>query len=870
MMAIKCKCLETFRDVNSLIMHIKNNSHHEKTFFFQCMYPDCGRQYGPLKSLKSHLKIHNSVNLEVNTDHFDNPLTMPIDKINPISIENENPCIENICKTIDDNVSNDIILKSTEIEEKNFIEAENSSVFIETNIDSNDNTETLDSRNVVNFGIFQNLLQESIFEFTSQLHGNYNVPRNCVQKVIEDVQKLFSSQAIDFFEKIVLECLNQSNSNESQLKMIETMFKTLKKPITEFNTEFKRFQNFKRDDKFVLPVDVVIGSEDKVKSKNNKSIIERVNVVHQYFPIGSTLKNFFEMDSVFEEVTKYTEYLQSVESKEIISNFIQGELWKKIASDFPNKKTVPYILYTDDCEVNNPLSVHAGGSGKLCGLYMSLPTLPPKFQAKVNNIFVVQIFQAIDRKIYGNKSTYRRIINDILDLANNGITIETDKGDEKLYFVMALLKGDNLGLNEALGFVTCFNANYYCRICEMPKAMCRVCSREIESYIRTKDSYNNAVSKLDLSQTHSMGITENSIWNELPWYHVVENIYLDELHDGSEGQIKRELGQILHYMTHVAKIIGEDTLNNRLESFDFGENCKRNRPPDISPQSISVKKELKMSASETLCLLRHLGLLIGDLIPIDNPVWEVYITLNELNSLMLATTYHKNAIELLETLISEHFELYMRVLNKHMLPKSHFRTHYPRFARACGPPVKLWTMREESKHQCLKQIANSCKSRVNISKTLSLGHALKHYNYVTKNITDRADLLIGPTQLIDLKKIDCFNQICNQINPLILTKVYVCKWVEYHGARYKPGGIVQIIEDDGPIFFNIIDIFLDDNKEVFFTTHKIHESQFDRHFQAHEIIYIDIDHSHTLYLKHTDGIFSKSQLSNKKWYICAE
>lgn len=138
----------------------------------------------------------------------------------------------------------------------------------------------------------------------------------------------------------------------------------------------------------------------------------------------------------------------------------------------------------------------------------------------------------------------------------------------------------------------------------------------------------------------------------------------------------------------------------------------------------------------------------------------------------------------------------MRVLNKHMIPKSNFRTHYPRFARASGPPVKLSTIREESKHQCLKQIANGCKSRINISKTLSLGQALKNYDYISKNIANRAELLVGPTVLVDSNSINCFHQIGSQINPPILS------------ARYKPEEILPIIDDDAPVFFCIIDIFL--------------------------------------------------------------
>lgn len=58
-------------------------------------------------------------------------------------------------------------------------------------------------------------------------------------------------------------------------------------------------KNFKSENRFVSSVDIVIGYDDKKKTKKNETIIERVEVAHQYFPIALTLKNFFELQSVF-------------------------------------------------------------------------------------------------------------------------------------------------------------------------------------------------------------------------------------------------------------------------------------------------------------------------------------------------------------------------------------------------------------------------------------------------------------------------------------------------------------------------------------------------------------------------------------------
>ena len=86
------------------------------------------------------------------------------------------------------------------------------------------------------------------------------------------------------------------------------------------------------------------------------------------------------------------------------------------------------------------------------------------------------------------------------------------------------------------------------------------------------------------------------------------------MQDVLEGVCKFELADVLHYFVYKAKIINTETSNNLIAGFDFGQNCKRNKLPDISPDSIK-KLHLKLSSAEMLCLMRHLGMLIGDLIP---------------------------------------------------------------------------------------------------------------------------------------------------------------------------------------------------------------------------------------------------------------
>ena len=137
----------------------------------------------------------------------------------------------------------------------------------------------------------------------------------------------------------------------------------------------------------------------------------------------------------------------------------------------------------------------------------------------------------------------------------------------------------------------------------------------------------------------------------------LKTISVDIMQDVLEGVCKFELADVLHYFVYKAKIINTETSNNLIAGFDFGQNCKRNKLPDISPDSIK-KLHLKLSSAEMLCLMRHLGMLIGDLIPENSLVWYIYVTLNEVLTLPLEKGYHRSAYDLHNTLITEHLQLY--------------------------------------------------------------------------------------------------------------------------------------------------------------------------------------------------------------------
>lgn len=132
------------------------------------------------------------------------------------------------------------------------------------------------------------------------------------------------------------------------------------------------------------------------------------------------------------------------------------------------------------------------------------------------------------------------------------------------------------------------------------------------------------------------------------------------------------------------------TLNDRIESFNYGPTDFRNRSPLISEENLKRQGFLKMSASEMSCLTKYLGLIIGDLIPEQSELWLLYIILEKILDIVLCKWVKRGEITLLQTLIKEHHELYLRLSHSNLKPKHHHMVHYPLIISQSGPLQLHW------------------------------------------------------------------------------------------------------------------------------------------------------------------------------------
>ena len=97
------------------------------------------------------------------------------------------------------------------------------------------------------------------------------------------------------------------------------------------------------------------------------------------------------------------------------------------------KFVLPLLMFFDDYENNNPLGSHKG-IYKCEAAYLSLPCLPPKFQSKLENIFLFIPFNTLNRVTFKDSIIFEKVIQELKYLQEEGITLNLPSGKQQIYF----------------------------------------------------------------------------------------------------------------------------------------------------------------------------------------------------------------------------------------------------------------------------------------------------------------------------------------------------------------------------------------------------------------------------------------------------
>ncbi|KAJ8677962.1 hypothetical protein QAD02_013749 [Eretmocerus hayati] len=454
----------------------------------------------------------------------------------------------------------------------------------------------------------------------------------------------------------------------------------------------------------------------RAKGSKKQATAAHLSLIH-------TLGTFLRLPGIFQTVLEYINALKN--ETDVISNIIQARMWR---TKYENvmKLILPLFIFYDDFESKNALGSHAGEQ-KFGGVSVSLPFLPPYLASKLSNIFVATIFKAKHRAKYGNRAVFQRVIDDLKQLSREGIKLVVNSVEYIVYFECALVVGDNLGVNAACGLVENFVNTCCCIICIANSEEMKTMIFEQVSLLRTKE--NHALDVLYLTN----GIKEDCIFHQLR-FRLGENNSFDLMHTIIEGTGKDVIERVLTAIVCEEEMITLGDLNKIIDQFPYGGLESGNKPRPLTLEKCSeeekkilrVKKKIraKQSASEMLCLIRYLILMIGDIMSLDFKPWKLYCLLRRKIGIVTAPRFRETKLHELTSIIAEHDALFIELYG-HKKPKGHFEIHMPRVMRDNGPLTHFWGMKFERKNSELKRYANSSSSSVNLPYTIAIQCALQ-------------------------------------------------------------------------------------------------------------------------------------------------
>lgn len=630
------------------------------------------------------------------------------------------------------------------------------------------------------------------------------------------------------FEKIQKKVAVESQSYNDFVDEIELILFENKNPFKNFITEEKRFDIYRKECGFLDPIQFTASLRDD-GSKNTQVPVKAVHLSLAY-----QLTTFLEIPGVFNDMQKYEEKInQKFEERRIYSNIIHGNLWQTYYKPkYENKIVKPVCVFFDDVESGNALGSHAGGQ-KLGCVYASLPTLPPHLRSKLKNILLTTIFYSKNRGISKNE-VFRKVIDELNVLSQDGLIVNIEGEPKRIYFQCVSLLGDNLGLNQACGFESSFNAEHFCRRCTLAGVLCGCLPHEVPDSLRTVRNYEE-----DLENFRN-GIKSRCIFNDIIDFHIGRNPSSDIMHDVFEGMAVYLIEGVLTLMILVQEEITLQEVNEAIKNFNYGSLESKNMPQPLDTESCSedpvtgLKRKIKckQSASEMACLSRYLSLMIGDNIKNrENEYWKLYLKFRQIIGKITAPTFVIADIYESQELIEEFLTEFIRLL-RNLPPKGHIDifTHLIELLLLLGPLIHLWSMPIERKNRDIKLVASGTSSNKNIPYTVAVSNQL-YMCYLKKTCANVGSKLELGTVIQQNADTD-FKTKHTYAKGVLNAKKF--SYLKINGKLYESGTVILIEAKENPLF-GIIKSIYQAKGHTYFSVKLLETITFDTYYHAYNV-----------------------------------
>ncbi|KAG5680291.1 hypothetical protein PVAND_009809 [Polypedilum vanderplanki] len=780
-MNIECcfnNCNEIIQNVEAYRVHVRNLHKLQNIDAYRCTFKNCNSILFEFKNLIKHLrKKHETKNVIQNQTTNLN-----------IEIQEDNSLIF--------------------FEPKISIRNEGTQVTTEQSKQTTENSES------ESFELLQKQLDEAMFAFLLKLHAQSHLTKSFIIK-------LFTSIKENLFDKI----FEMFSFPERQKKVVQNSF-------LKFNTTYKFEKELVRNGHFKGAQTETVNYVSGNIYKNGIAIIGEIKEKVSVMPLQQVFQRIFSLPNILQGVIQNMIMLKNQHE---IKNFVNGTKWKEICKNYSKDDIViPFDLYFDDFETGNTLGSNSG-IHKIAAYYVSFPVFPSHLLSSTKYIFEALLYPSRLKSDH-MEHCLEKLNLMFQEIEQNGVELDINGVTKKVYFVLARIIGDNLALNEILGFTKSFNSNKFCRLCDETKEKTQY---KVISEINDLKSIGKYEKDAQLNDLKLTGIKERCVFNKLKNFHCATNLVSDIMHDLFEGIVKSDLSFYLKKIIddNSIKEFTLENLNSLKQNFPYGQIEIGNLSKPID--DIHLKNStLKMSASESRKFLSFLPLIIGHLVPPNNKYWKAILDLADLCDLAMNPSFNEAKLKELRSKIIKCNNNVLTLIEKPLKPKHHLMTHYVECIKQSGPLRTMMTFSYETKNKEVKAYANVTNQRINIANSLfyKAAHRLNNFIFEHQNgFPNETNHRKGQKFRYSKTNSKYFKYILSDLKKIIPNSddTISLKFIIHKGTKYAKYYFIVDDQFQPTKLLHILDI-LYINLKYYFVVEKYEILKYDYHYRSYE------------------------------------
>jgi len=539
---------------------------------------------------------------------------------------------------------------------------------------------------------FSDEVNNKVAGLVLKLTGRHNVSQAVADTVVENVAEI-----LDCVKARMTVAVENHKLDGDYDRFNELMDISL---LGNFQSHFLQRKYFTEELGMVEPVRVKVGQSYVMHKSGRLKLSNRFGYVVPFIPNLSKLLSCPEVMS---------ELSQCHESDDDFSyDVCDGEFVKSHPLYEGDRNFLQFMLYCDELELCNSIGAHTK-IHKVTMWYWLLLNIRPLYRSRLPVIQLLAVVKSAYVKQFGTEHILADFLQGMKDLSAGvalpGIGIKTGA----LVVVVADTPAANQvgGFKEGVGF-----ASRKCRTCNCSADEMTEFFREHDFRLRTDSEHVGRCETLQsLSRaarafwSKEYGINSRSTLLDFPHFSITSCLLHDVMHVLFEGVCPLELRLVLRHIICDQKHVSLDVLNSLVHNFSYGSSWSRMKPSKIEREQLTDdSKSFKQDSSQMWCLIMHLPILIGSLVPVSDERWLNLLRLQQIVILCMSHRTSLLTVAQLEHVISVHNYMFRKLYpSVSYIPKLHFLVHLPTQISRFGPARNMWAMRMEAKNGKFKR-----------------------------------------------------------------------------------------------------------------------------------------------------------------------